>query len=196
MNSAAEIGQAAQSHDADARPVKLACRNVWKLFDTNASRFIRAQRPGRHRRNSRTPGWWVRHAPSISRNPPRRDFHHHGAFGFRQSRRWCAACRASLSPPTARSSSRARICCRSPMRGADRTAPPPHGHRVPEFRAAAAFERARNIAFPLSIQGIDRPNREAPAREVIELVGLRGREHFYLPRSFSARRDVGIARSP
>ena len=25
----------------DARPIKLACRNVWKLFGANASRFIR-----------------------------------------------------------------------------------------------------------------------------------------------------------
>ncbi|TIU18109.1 MAG: ATP-binding cassette domain-containing protein, partial [Mesorhizobium sp.] len=35
-----------------------------------------------------------------------------------------------------------------------------------------------NIAFPLSIQGQDRSTREARAREVIELVGLRGREPF------------------
>ncbi|TIN18344.1 MAG: amino acid ABC transporter ATP-binding protein, partial [Mesorhizobium sp.] len=41
-----------------------------------------------------------------------------------------------------------------------------------------------NIAFPLGIQGQDRPTREERAREVIELVGLRGREHFY-PRELS-----------
>jgi glycine betaine/proline transport system ATP-binding protein len=53
-----------------------------------------------------------------------------------------------------------------------------------------------NIAFPLSIQGQDRPTREARAREVIELVGLRGREHFY-PRELSGgqQQRVGIARS-
>ena len=53
-----------------------------------------------------------------------------------------------------------------------------------------------NIAFPLSIQGIGRPAREARAREVIELVGLTGRERFY-PRELSGgqQQRVGIARS-
>ena len=41
-----------------------------------------------------------------------------------------------------------------------------------------------NVAFPLSVQGIERQEREARAREVIELVGLGGREHFF-PRELS-----------
>jgi glycine betaine/proline transport system ATP-binding protein len=36
-----------------------------------------------------------------------------------------------------------------------------------------------NVAFPLAIQGVPRDKREARAREVIELVGLKGREHHY-----------------
>jgi glycine betaine/proline transport system ATP-binding protein len=53
-----------------------------------------------------------------------------------------------------------------------------------------------NIAFPLVIQGMDRASRDARAREVIELVGLRGRERFY-PRELSGgqQQRVGIARS-
>ena len=53
-----------------------------------------------------------------------------------------------------------------------------------------------NVAFPLAVQGIDRATREKRAREVIELVGLRGREHFY-PRELSGgqQQRVGIARS-
>jgi glycine betaine/proline transport system ATP-binding protein len=53
-----------------------------------------------------------------------------------------------------------------------------------------------NVAFPLSVQGIDRPARETRAREVIDLVGLRGRESFY-PRELSGgqQQRVGIARS-
>ncbi len=53
-----------------------------------------------------------------------------------------------------------------------------------------------NVAFPLEIQGIDRARREARAAEMIELVGLAGREAFF-PRELSGgqQQRVGIARS-
>ncbi len=53
-----------------------------------------------------------------------------------------------------------------------------------------------NVAFPLEIQGVSRAKRERRAREVIELVGLKGREDYY-PRELSGgqQQRVGIARS-
>ena len=53
-----------------------------------------------------------------------------------------------------------------------------------------------NVAFPLKIQGVRRQERHARAREVIELVGLKGRENHY-PRELSGgqQQRVGIARS-
>jgi len=53
-----------------------------------------------------------------------------------------------------------------------------------------------NVAFPLEIQGIDKSRREARAAEMVELVGLKGRERNY-PRELSGgqRQRVGIARS-
>ena len=53
-----------------------------------------------------------------------------------------------------------------------------------------------NTAFPLEVQGVDRATREARARDVIELVGLKGREDYY-PRELSGgqQQRVGIARS-
>ena len=53
-----------------------------------------------------------------------------------------------------------------------------------------------NAAFPLDVQGVGRAAREARAREVIELVGLGGREGYY-PRELSGgqQQRVGIARS-
>ena len=53
-----------------------------------------------------------------------------------------------------------------------------------------------NVAFPLEVQGLDRGQREARAREMIELVGLGGREEYF-PRELSGgqQQRVGIARS-
>ena len=53
-----------------------------------------------------------------------------------------------------------------------------------------------NVAFPLEVQGIDRAKRHDRSREIIELVGLKGREGYY-PRELSGgqQQRVGIARS-
>lgn len=53
-----------------------------------------------------------------------------------------------------------------------------------------------NVAFPLEVQGIDRTSREARARQMIDLVGLSGKEDFF-PRQLSGgqQQRVGIARS-
>ena len=53
-----------------------------------------------------------------------------------------------------------------------------------------------NVAFPLAIQGIPKAKRLARAHEVIELVGLKGRELSF-PRQLSGgqQQRVGIARS-
>ncbi len=54
----------------------------------------------------------------------------------------------------------------------------------------------QNVAFPLEVQGIDRAARERKAAEIIDLVGLQGRENYY-PRELSGgqQQRVGIARS-
>jgi len=53
-----------------------------------------------------------------------------------------------------------------------------------------------NVAFPLKVQGVDKTKREARAREMVELVGLEGREMSF-PRQLSGgqQQRVGIARS-
>ncbi len=53
-----------------------------------------------------------------------------------------------------------------------------------------------NVAFPLEIQGADRQAREARAMQMVELVGLEGREKFF-PNELSGgqQQRVGIARS-
>ena len=53
-----------------------------------------------------------------------------------------------------------------------------------------------NVAFPLEVQGVGRATRENSVLEIIELVGLKGRESYY-PRELSGgqQQRVGIARS-
>lgn len=53
-----------------------------------------------------------------------------------------------------------------------------------------------NVAFPLEMRGQDRASRIARARDVLELVGLKGREGYF-PRELSGgqQQRVGIARS-
>ena len=53
-----------------------------------------------------------------------------------------------------------------------------------------------NVAFPLEVQGVDRKAREERAMQIIELVGLQGRDSYY-PRELSGgqQQRVGIARS-
>lgn len=53
-----------------------------------------------------------------------------------------------------------------------------------------------NVAFPLEMRGQDKHDRRARAMEVIELVGLQGREDYF-PRELSGgqQQRVGIARS-
>ena len=53
-----------------------------------------------------------------------------------------------------------------------------------------------NVAFPLEMRGQDRATRYARAREMLDLVGLKGRE-AYFPRELSGgqQQRVGIARS-
>ncbi|WMS44598.1 ATP-binding cassette domain-containing protein [Acuticoccus sp. MNP-M23] len=54
----------------------------------------------------------------------------------------------------------------------------------------------RNVAFPLEVQGVSRAESEAKAREMIDLVGLKGREDDF-PDALSGgqQQRVGIARS-
>lgn len=53
-----------------------------------------------------------------------------------------------------------------------------------------------NVAFPMKVQGVNRKDRLSRAREIIELVGLKGREDYY-PDELSGgqQQRVGIARS-
>jgi len=53
-----------------------------------------------------------------------------------------------------------------------------------------------NVVFPLEVQGVDKATRRAKGREILDLVGLAGRDNYY-PRELSGgqQQRVGIGRS-
>ena len=196
MNSAAEIGQAAQSHNAaDARPVKLACRNVWKLFGSGAAGFIKS-RNGKATSAELAEAGLVGAARAVDLEIRQGEiFIIMGLSGSGKST--LVRCMSRLVEPTY---GKVEFEGKDLLSISDAELIELRRHRMgmvfQNFALLPHLNVLENIAFPLSIQGIDRPNREARAREVIELVGLRGREHFY-PRELSGgqQQRVGIARS-
>ena len=188
MTIASQGSPVIAGRNADSRPIKLACRNVWKLFGTGASDFIR-------RRNGKASPAELdrsragrRGARGRPRNPPGRDLHHHGPVGLRQvdaGALHVEADRADLRQGRVRGQGSAVDLGRR----ADRAAPPPHGHGVPEFCAAAASERAREHRLPAVDPG-HRPRRARSPRPRGDRSGRPAR-----PRAFLSARAVAAASS-
>ena len=98
----------------DSRPVKLACRNVWKLFGSGAQDFIR-RRDGKASSAELVEAGLVGAARSIDLEIRQGEiFIIMGLSGSGKST--LVRCMSRLVEPTyERSSSRARTCCPSPM---------------------------------------------------------------------------------
>ena len=178
-----------------AAPVKLSCRHIWKLFGNDAEGFLSKSK----------------HPPTLDeikqagliaavRNA-NIDIHEGETFvimGLSGSgKSTLVRCLSRLIEPTA-----GELL----FEGKDlRAASDNEMIEIRRHKMGMVFQHFAllphltvldNIAFPLDIQGMDRPTREAKAREVIELVGLSGREDYF-PRELSGgqQQRVGIARS-
>ncbi len=178
----------------DPRPVKLACRNVWKLFGAGAAAFLR---------ENPDPGEADIARAGLISAVRRVDlevgsgecFVIMGLSGSGKST--LVRCLSRLIEPTAgeilfdgqdllKASTEAMINLRRHKMGMV----------FQHFALLPHLTVLGNVAFPLEVQGVSRARREARAREVIELVGLAGREHHF-PRALSGgqQQRVGIARS-
>ncbi len=177
------------------RPVKLACREVWKLFGEGGERFLagRAAAPGLAEIQAAGLIGAVRQANIEVREGE--IFVIMGLSGSGKST--LVRCLSRLIEPTAgeiifegqdllRASEREMIRIRRHKMGMV----------FQHFALLPHLTVLQNVAFPLEVQGVARAAREARAREVIELVGLSGREAYY-PRELSGgqQQRVGIARS-
>ncbi len=159
MNGATN-GQGSNGKAASqARPIKLSCRNVWKVYGPDPAGFIRggslaatdrAETRARLKESGHLGG---RHRRQL-RRPCRRDLRHHGAFGLRQIDHRAlpvAAGGAHRRPYPARR----RGSAAGERAPAHRSAPARHGHGVPEFRPAAASDGAGQCRLPLAHPGQD-----------------------------------------
>ncbi|WP_409561291.1 betaine/proline/choline family ABC transporter ATP-binding protein [Hyphomicrobium sp. B1] len=179
----------------DDRPVKLLCQDVWKVFGEGAKNFL-AKHNGAPTSEDLSKAQLVgavRHASLEVRRGE--NFIVMGLSGSGKST--LVRCLSRLVEPT---------WGKIELDGIDLLkASPDELIEIRRHRMGMVFQHfallphltvLENIAFPLSVQGVERKTREARARKVIELVGLSGREQFY-PRELSGgqQQRVGIARS-
>ncbi len=180
---------------ADRRPVKIVCRNVWKVFGEGAAQFLAAN-GGKATTESLAEAKFVGAVRQVSIEVREGEiFVVMGLSGSGKST--LVRCLSRLIEPTWGAVE---------FDGKDLLkATPAELIEIRRHKMGMVFQHfallphltvLENIAFPLSVQGVDRKTREARARDMIELVSLKGREHFY-PRELSGgqQQRVGIARS-
>jgi glycine betaine/proline transport system ATP-binding protein len=195
MTIASQDNPAVAGKTVASRPIKLACRNVWKLYGTGAGEFIQ-RRSGRASTAEIVEAGLVGAARSVDLEIRQGEiFIIMGLSGSGKST--LVRCMSRLVEPTY---GKVEFEGKDLLSISDAELIELRRHRMgmvfQNFALLPHLNVLENIAFPLSVQGVNRADREARAREVIELVGLRGREHFY-PRELSGgqQQRVGIARS-
>ncbi len=176
-------------------PVKLACRNVWKLFGDGAEETLARHdgSPGEDAIKAAGLIGAVRDANLDVRQGE--IFIIMGLSGSGKST--LVRCLSRLIEPTA---GEILFEGQDLLRASEREMIDIRRHKMgmvfQHFALLPHLTVLGNVAFPLEVQGVDRAAREQRAREVIELVGLEGRENYY-PRELSGgqQQRVGIARS-
>ena len=179
---------------SEAAP-KLSCRGVWKLFGHDPQGF--ARRLGRAPTNADIAASGL--IPAVADvSLDIRDGEIFVIMGLSGSgKSTLVRCLSRLVEPT---SGEILFDGRDLLRMSERELIELRRHRMgmvfQHFALLPHLSVLRNVAFPLEIQGVARAERERRAREMIDLVGLGGRE-ANLPSQLSGgqQQRVGIARS-
>ena len=179
---------------ANQRPVTLACRNVWKVFGRGADDFMR----GRDDASSEDLldagliGAVRRASLDVYQGEI---FIVMGLSGSGKST--LVRCLSRLIEPTA---GEVMFEGRDLLKASERELIDLRRHKMgmvfQHFALLPHLTVLDNVAFPLAVQGVPKAQRSKRAHEVIELVGLQGRE-LNFPRQLSGgqQQRVGIARS-
>jgi len=177
------------------KPIKLSCRGVWKLFGNDPHRFLAEKNNAPEDSDLVHAGMIAAVRDATLEIPEGEIFIVMGLSGSGKST--LVRCMSRLIEPTAgevlfegldllKASPKELIDIRRHKMGMV----------FQHFALLPHMTVLGNVAFPLEVQGVDRKTREARAGEMIDLVGLGGREHYY-PRELSGgqQQRVGIARS-
>jgi glycine betaine/proline transport system ATP-binding protein len=178
----------------DARP-KLACRNVWKLFGPDARRFLEGHQLHPSAKEIAEAGLIGAVQDANFEVAEGEIFIIMGLSGSGKST--LLRCMSRLIEPTyGETLFDGQDLQKTPEKELIELRRHKMGMVFQHFALLPHLTVLHNVAFPLEVQGVDRRTRENRAREVIELVGLKGRELYY-PRELSGgqQQRVGIARS-
>src|SRR3990172_2278961 len=181
--------------DSQSQPVKLACRGVWKLYGRGAERALDAPGANPSLGELRAAGLIGAVRDASLDVVEGEIFVIMGLSGSGKST--LVRCLSRLIGPTAGAG---LFEGRDLLKASERELIEIRRHKMgmvfQHFALLPHLTVLGNVAFPLEIQGVTRAERERRAREVIELVGLGGRELDY-PRQLSGgqQQRVGIARS-
>ncbi len=174
------------------RPIKLACRHVWKIYGPHPDRLL-AQKPGLDAIRASGHVGAVRDVSLEVRTGE--IFVIMGLSGSGKST--LVRCLSRLVEPTG---GEILFDGRDLLKAGSTEMIDIRRHKMgmvfQHFALLPHLTVLQNVAFPLEIQGVARAAREARARDVVTLVGLAGREDYY-PRQLSGgqQQRVGIARS-
>ena len=188
------------SEVTDHSPIKLSCRNVWKVYGSNAEQFfngseIQYSGPKEHADAIRNSGSIVANANVSFDVHAGEIFVIMGLSGSGKST--IVRCLSRLVEPTA---GQVILDGRDLLKITDEELINVRRHEMgmvfQSFGLMPHLNVIDNIAFPLKLQGVNENERYAQAERVIELVGLQGRESNY-PKELSGgqQQRVGIARS-
>ncbi|CAB1082496.1 ABC transporter ATP-binding protein [Alkalispirochaeta odontotermitis] len=178
-----------------ANTPKIVCRDVWKVFGDKAARFL-ADHDSKPQYDELSKAGLIGAVRDVSLAiQPGEIFIIMGLSGSGKST--LVRCMSRLIVPTA-----GEIIFEGQdllkMRAKDLIEIRRHkmGMVFQHFALLPHLTVLENVAFPLEVQGVDRSTRHNSVLEIIELVGLKGRENYY-PRHLSGgqQQRVGIARS-
>ncbi|MGB3147184.1 MAG: glycine betaine/L-proline ABC transporter ATP-binding protein, partial [Paracoccaceae bacterium] len=179
----------------DPRPIKLECRNLWKVFGNNPAQFF-AQNAGAITNEALSQAHMVAAVRDATLDVREGEiFIVMGLSGSGKST--LVRCLSRLIEPTA---GELIFDGANLLEADEKELIEIRRHKMgmvfQHFALLPHLTVLENVAFPLFIQGIGREEREARAKEMIDLVSLSGREGYF-PAQLSGgqQQRVGIARS-